>query len=170
MTAADSAAPVQVSAPVRTLAATTSPNPTSIQRTGRSSGNAMPPYSRSPMPATVMMKAAKSGAQRYSMINHSAGSAMAAVSSRVRSRGALHRAQPLALELGARAPEPPLPLLEERQRLNVLALAEVRPQRLRHVHLGVGQLPEEEVADAHLAAGADQQVGVGHTLRAQVLR
>src|SRR5262249_57969280 len=132
--------------------------------------NAMPPYSTSPTPATVMMKAANSFGGRYSMISHNAGSAMAAVSSRVRSRVALHRAQPLALELGARASEAPLPLLEECQRLEVLALAEVGPQRLRDVHLGVGELPEEEVADAHLAAGADQQVGVGHTLGARMLR
>src|SRR5262249_17981369 len=146
MTDADRAAPVQVSVPVRTLAPTTIPSPTSIQRTGRSSGNAMPPYSTSPTPATVMMKAANSFGGRYSMISHSAGSATAAVSSRVRSRVALHRAQPLALELGARASEAPLPLLEECQRLEVLALAEVGPQRLRDVHLGVGELPEEEVA------------------------
>ena len=41
------------------------------------------------------------------------------------------------------------------------ALAEVRPQRVGDPDLGVGDLPEQEVADAHLAAGADQQIGIG---------
>src|SRR5689334_1014969 len=41
-------------------------------------------------------------------------------------------------------------------------LAEVGPQRVDEHQLGVGTLPEQEIADALLAAGADQQVGIGH--------
>src|SRR3954464_7588843 len=37
--------------------------------------------------------------------------------------------------------------------------AEVRPQALREHELGVGGLPDEEVADPLLAAGADHEVG-----------
>src|SRR5262249_8816211 len=163
-------APAHASVPVSTLAATTRPTPSSAQRAVRSVGKAMPPYSESPMAATATMKPANSGVQRYSMISHSAGSAMAAVRSRVRSRKTLHRAQPLALELGGGATEAALPLLEERQGVEVLPLAEVRPQRLSDVHLGVRQLPQKEVADTHLAAGANQQVGIGDALGPEVLR
>src|ERR687888_1721186 len=41
---------------------------------------------------------------------------------------------------------------------------EVRPERGRHPQLGVGDLPQQEVRDAHLAAGPDQQIRVGHAL------
>src|SRR5262249_2632917 len=170
ITAVEMAAPVHASVPVRTLAATTSPNPSTAQRAVRSVGKAMPPYSESPTAATTMMKPANSGVHKYSMMSHSAGSAMAAVRSLVRSRRTLHRAQPLALELGGGATEAALPLLEERQGLEVLPLAEVRPQCLGDVHLRVRQLPQKEVADAHLAACANQQVGVRDTLGAEVVR
>ena len=33
---------------------------------------------------------------------------------------------------------------------------------------GIGALPEQEIADALLAAGADQQIGIGHTRRQQI--
>src|SRR5687767_9620416 len=39
---------------------------------------------------------------------------------------------------------------------------EVGPQRIRHVELGVGYLPEQEVRDAQLAAGPDHQVDLGY--------
>src|SRR5687768_10979670 len=41
-----------------------------------------------------------------------------------------------------------------------MAAAEVRPEHLGHVDLGVGDLPEQEVRHAQLAAGADEQVGI----------
>ena len=37
-------------------------------------------------------------------------------------------------------------------------LIEVRPQALDEVQLGVRALPEQEVAEAFLAAGADEQI------------
>ncbi len=40
--------------------------------------------------------------------------------------------------------------------------AEVGPEAVGDEDLGVGDLPEEEVGDALLAGGADDEVGVGH--------
>src|SRR5579871_4171261 len=109
------------------------------------------------------MKPANSRSGRYSTISQSAGSASAAVASLVRST------QSFPLGLSGRAAEAALPLLEERQRLEELALAEVRPERVGDVQLGVSELPEEEVADPHLSAGADEKVGIGDAGRAEVL-
>src|SRR5690348_9547319 len=47
------------------------------------------------------------------------------------------------------------------QGLFEIAFGEIGPQRRREHQLGVGGLPEQEVADALLAAGADEQVGIG---------
>src|SRR6266850_782422 len=41
-----------------------------------------------------------------------------------------------------------------------IAAAEVGPQRLGDPDLGVGDLPQEEIAHAHLAAGPDQQIRI----------
>src|SRR5580704_7976605 len=56
----------------------------------------------------------------------------------------------------------PLAPAELGDRLFQVLLAEIRPQRVDEHQLGVGTLPQHEIADALLAAGADQQVGVGH--------
>jgi len=42
-----------------------------------------------------------------------------------------------------------------------LGFAEIGPQAFGEVELGIGELPQQEVADAALAAGADAQVGLG---------
>src|SRR5215475_2709968 len=42
--------------------------------------------------------------------------------------------------------------------------AEVRPQCRSYVNLGVRQLPQEKVTQAHLAAGAHDQVRIGQVL------
>src|SRR5262245_46493942 len=52
-----------------------------------------------------------------------------------------------------------------RDRLLKVLLAEVGPQRVDKHQLGIGALPQQEIADALLAAGADQQVGIGHARR-----
>src|SRR6185437_4162317 len=54
------------------------------------------------------------------------------------------------------------------QRLLEIGLAEVGPQRLREDELGIGGLPQQEIADALLAAGADDEVGIGHVGGQQV--
>src|SRR5579884_505877 len=46
---------------------------------------------------------------------------------------------------------------------------EIRPQRRRYVNFRVRQLPQEEVAEAHLAAGADHKIGVGKMARVEML-
>src|ERR1700682_5349756 len=62
----------------------------------------------------------------------------------------------------------PLTPAELGDRLFQVLLAEIRPQRVDEHQLGVGTLPQHEIADALLAAGADQQVGVGHARRQQL--
>ena len=62
----------------------------------------------------------------------------------------------------------PLAPWNSRNRLVQMLLAEIRPQRVDEHQLGVGALPEQEIADALLAAGADQQVRVGHARRQQL--
>src|SRR3989338_9652713 len=59
------------------------------------------------------------------------------------------------------APETPLALAEVLERRLELGHGKVRPQGRREVKLGVGALPQEEVAQAQLAAGADEEVNVG---------
>ena len=44
---------------------------------------------------------------------------------------------------------------------------EVRPERLAPIELGVGGLPDQEVRQALLASGPDQQVRVGQARRVQ---
>ncbi len=39
-----------------------------------------------------------------------------------------------------------------------------------HPQFGVADLPQQEVADPHLAGGADQQIGIGHAGRVEVVR
>src|SRR3984885_11899823 len=47
-------------------------------------------------------------------------------------------------------------------------LAERGPVRFAEIQLGVGALPEQEVGEALLSAGADHEVGVGTANRVQV--
>src|SRR5713101_8408489 len=55
----------------------------------------------------------------------------------------------------------PLALLEFLDGLQQVNAAEVRPVGLSDVDLGVSRLPKQEVAQAHLAAGADDQIEFG---------
>src|SRR5437867_11655947 len=41
-----------------------------------------------------------------------------------------------------------------------MAPSEIRPERFGDPDLGVRDLPEQEVADAHFTAGANQQIGI----------
>src|SRR5262245_21981140 len=52
-------------------------------------------------------------------------------------------------------------LLIRDHRLEQIAPAEIGPQRVGHPDLGVGDLPQQEIADAHFAAGADEQIRIG---------
>ncbi len=51
-----------------------------------------------------------------------------------------------------------------------LRFAEIWPQRLGDNQFGVRNLPEQEIADAHFAAGANEQVWIGVVRRVEVLR
>src|SRR5262245_63620700 len=53
-------------------------------------------------------------------------------------------------------------LLELGHRLIEIARPEVRPEHGSHQKLRVRDLPQEEVRDSHLAAGTDQEIGVGN--------
>ena len=55
----------------------------------------------------------------------------------------------------------PLAFLICENGLEQVPLAEVGPQRVGDPDLRVRDLPEQEVADPHLAARPDQQVGIG---------
>src|SRR5882672_10407850 len=46
-------------------------------------------------------------------------------------------------------------------RLLQMLLAEIRPQGVDEHQFGVGALPEQEIADALFAAGADEQIRIG---------
>ena len=46
------------------------------------------------------------------------------------------------------------------QRAIKLGLAEIRPQYIGEIEFGIGQLPEQEVADAHVAACAYEQIRI----------
>src|SRR4051812_36114313 len=41
-----------------------------------------------------------------------------------------------------------------------ISARKVRPQSVRHVQLGVRDLPEEKIADAHLTRGPNQQIRI----------
>lgn len=58
-------------------------------------------------------------------------------------------------------PKAPLAPREVDQRLEQFVAVEVRPVGRRGVVLGVGRLPQQEVAQAHLARRANHQVWVG---------
>ena len=62
---------------------------------------------------------------------------------------------------GGDAAEAAVAPLELEQGVVQLPAAEVRPEHGRDHELGVGQLPEQEVADALFARRADEQVGIG---------
>src|SRR5688572_18570152 len=74
------------------------------------------------------------------------------------------------LELLARAAEAPLALAVRPDRLVERRSVEIRPQRLGEIELGISELPEEEVRDALLAPGADEQIGLGRIAHREVWR
>ncbi len=51
-----------------------------------------------------------------------------------------------------------------------VSAAEFWPERGSDVDLGVGELPEKKIAQAHFAAGADDEIGVGQVTGVEVLR
>src|SRR5690349_2836095 len=72
------------------------------------------------------------------------------------------------LDLLAGAPEAALALLIPDDGRVELPGVEIRPERRREVELGVGELPKEEIADALLSPGADEQVGLGRIVEREM--
>src|SRR5262245_61390374 len=60
------------------------------------------------------------------------------------------------------APEAPLALLVVADRLEQVLAGEIRPEDRREPEFRVGDLPEQEVRDPHLAARPDQEIRLGH--------
>src|SRR5512137_1967076 len=73
-----------------------------------------------------------------------------------------------APDLGRGEPEAALPVLEVGDGAEEVELAEVGPEGLHEDHLRVGRLPEQEVGDAPLPAGAHEQVERGQGGRPEV--
>src|SRR6266404_3215137 len=69
----------------------------------------------------------------------------------------------------SQSPKPPVPPIIFLERGVKLRLAKIRPERRRDEQLGVRNLPEQEIADAHLAAGAYQQVRIREASSVKVL-
>ena len=67
--------------------------------------------------------------------------------------------QPAELALAAR---------EGTATLEQVVAAKVGPERRRDPELGVRDLPEQEIADPHLARGADQEVGIAHPVGVEI--
>ena len=80
--------------------------------------------------------------------------------------------KPLASERRRRfdAPVPSISFLIGENSLEQMAAAKIGPQSVGDPNLGVCNLPQQEVADAHLAARADEQIGIGLPRRVKELR
>src|SRR5262249_46935280 len=127
---------------------------------GLAQPDAAPPHKR-PHSHAMMTDATTISAAKNSPPNQIATMASGTKTSaeRIRSPRA-----PFFVSLGPAAANrrsvPPLASAIIGDRLLQLRSAEIRPQRLGEDKLGIGALPQQEIADALLAAGADQQIGI----------
>src|SRR6187455_49763 len=106
-------------------------------------------------------KAKNQGPGSLKRARRTSGSRTAAVRSLCMSRGSDRAASggeqagldlvPLGVRSGAHPAVAPLPSLVGEDGFEQVAPAEVRPERLGHPDLGVGDLPEQEVAHPQLA-------------------
>src|SRR5436309_3039923 len=71
---------------------------------------------------------------------------------------------------GTLAPETAFTFRVRAERVVEIADGEVGPQHRRRPHLGVGDLPEQEVRYPQLPAGADQEVRIGMVRRVEARR
>src|SRR5688500_4817399 len=137
----------------------------------------MPDHSQQESSAISNAKSAHTGGLARNSMPRTSGSSATAVRTRVSSTGAALEAgsaglrQRLGLrELLAGAPEAALAPAEGVERVGERGGPEVRPQGFGEVQLGVRELPQEEVGDALLAAGADEKVGLGCVAHREELR
>src|SRR5204863_4247901 len=108
-------------------------------------------YSCSPRPVHPSSTALKSRGGAQHTRNPRRGRPTAAVSSLARSTSECRR----ELLFGG-APKPTLSALVVGQGEKKFLAAKIRPQGVGHVDLSVGQLPEQEIAQAQLSTGADE--------------
>src|SRR5262245_56872351 len=72
------------------------------------------------------------------------------------------RTNSAAADLSGGEPEAALPAPVVTERPLELLVVEVGPQHVTEIELRVCEIPQQEVADAMLAAGADEQIRVRH--------
>src|SRR5580658_1070570 len=118
-------------------------------------------HSQAPASTSTVMTATVTHPGSHSSVGRNSAASTTAVMIRLRSateitvRSSLDRAV-----LRGRLPETALAPGKEGVRLLQIAHCEVRPQLRAEVQLGVGQIPQQEVTEPLLGAGADQQVGL----------
>src|SRR5689334_17457276 len=108
-----------------------------------------PAHSQAPARNTIAMIGSTATGDSSAISATTSAPSASAVSTR--SRSGLDIAN-----LRRRETEPPLPAGEVGDGLLEVVVTEVRPQRVAEEELRVGEVPEQEVADAMLAAGADE--------------
>src|SRR6185437_15841721 len=127
-------------------------------------------HSQAPIRTTTVRSATVASAGSQKSTTSSSAIRTAAVRTRLRSDSltglalsSLGRRRGLASgpgQLTGREAEASLPAGEKLERGRELRLVEVGPEPITEIELRVGDVPEEEVADPPLAAGADQQVRI----------
>src|SRR5438067_2563511 len=111
--------------------------------------------------------ALNSHAGAFTTISRNAGSSTAVLSKRFSTAGlpAPPTSPPAATATAtSHSTEAARPPLELRDGTIEVDRPEVRPVGGRDPQLGVGDLPQQEVRDPHLTAGADQQIGIRHAV------
>src|SRR5690554_7396075 len=134
--------------------------PTSMRRLSRWRMPARLVHSQPASSTTAAVKRAKKPPDRPNRPASISGASQAAVMMRCLST--------LSLDLFIGHAEATLAALEVGQRLVEGLGIEIGPQQWREVELGIGQLPEDEVGDALLAAGADAEIHRRHPGQAQL--
>src|SRR6266571_5782962 len=140
------------------------------------------PHSQAATPSNAAQNTTQPGLGSRKSAERNTASEAAAVSTRVLSMSthpparqeALRDPPPTAgfalgfFELLAGAPEAALALLVPSDRRVELLGVEVRPQRRGEIQLGIGKLPEQEITDALLATGANEQIRFGRVVERQM--
>src|SRR5512146_666010 len=127
-------------------------------------------HSHAPMRTTSVSSATVAPAGSQKSTTRSSAIRTAAVATRLRSDSLTGLAlsslrpgrgsAPGLRQLSGREAEAPLPARKELERGRELLAVEVGPEAIAEIELRVGDVPEQEVADPPLAAGADQEVRV----------
>src|SRR5919108_638203 len=131
-----------------------------------------PAHSHAPISTSSVMRYTVATGGRPSITPSSTAMSTMAVSTRSLSTLAdlFTNRLPLAERLFARESETALARIEGAQRVLEMRHVEIRPQCLAEVQLGVGEIPQQEIADAVIAAGADEQVRVAGVGQRQLAR